>query len=77
MAISLADLQEKRDALVTAITSGMTELTNGDKTIRYQSITQMKEALSLLDSEIAAVEASTTTAETKVRQIRLYSTKGL
>lgn len=76
MSISIVEMQAKRDALVGAITSGMTELTSGDKTIRYQSISQMKEALSLLDSEIAAAEALTSTT-TRVRQIRLYSTKGM
>jgi hypothetical protein len=76
MSISIVEMQAKRDALVGAITSGMTELTSGDKTIRYQSISQMKEALSLLDSEIAAAEAATSTTS-KVRQIRLYSTKGM
>jgi hypothetical protein len=76
MSISIVEMQAKRDALVGAITSGMTELTSGDKTIRYQSISQMKEALALLDSEIAAAEALTSTT-TRVRQIRLYSTKGM
>lgn len=77
MALTVVELQTKRDALMGAILSGMTELTSGDKTIRYQSISQMKEALALLDTEIAAAEAATSSTSSRVRQVRLYSSKGL
>ena len=57
--MTLADLQTKRDALVSAIAAGTTELTSGDKTIRYQSIEQMQIALAVLDKEIANATGST------------------
>lgn len=51
--MTISELQTLRDALVTAMSKGLTEATSGDKTIRYQTINQMQLALGALDKEIA------------------------
>jgi hypothetical protein len=51
--MTTSDLQILRDALVTAMSKGLLEVTSGDKTIRYQSVNQMQLALGSLDKEIA------------------------
>jgi hypothetical protein len=51
--MTVPELQTLRDALVTAMSKGLLEVTSGDKTIRYQSVNQMQLALGSLDKEIA------------------------
>ena len=65
--MTLADLQTKRDELVSAIAGGKTELTSGDKTIRYQSVEQMQLALATLDKEIAIASGTSRIRTTLVQ----------
>lgn len=74
MALTTQQLEAKRDALISAIAAGVTEISVGDKTVRYQSISEMRSALAVVESEMSLVSTSTTK---RVRQIRMYSTKGV
>lgn len=74
MALTIEQLEAKRDALVSAIAAGVLEISVGDKTIRYQSVSEMRSAKTVVESEMTLVSAPTTK---RVRQIRLYSTKGV
>lgn len=73
MALSLVQLQAKRDALISDIALARSEITDGDKTTRWQAVTQMELALQRIDSEISTV----TTTSTRPRQIRMATSKGL
>ncbi len=66
-AMTLLLLQTKRDALLSAMMAGLLEVTSGDKTLRYQNIDQMRDALAILDKEIA-VASGTTLARTVLIQ---------
>lgn len=61
-------LQTKRDALVSSIAGAFESLRSGDKSVTYQSIDQMRRALSIIDAEIAAVSGTA-----PVRVMRFYS----
>jgi hypothetical protein len=50
--MTLEQLTEKLDTLNIAIASGVTEVTSGDKTIRYQSVAQVQVAESRLRAVI-------------------------
>jgi hypothetical protein len=52
--MTLSELQTKRDALITAMATGVMRVRVGDIETEYQSIDQMRMALSVLNSEIAA-----------------------
>ena len=58
MALTVEQLQAKRDALVSRIADGTKSQSIGDKSITYSDITELQKSLAILDSEIAA--ASTT-----------------
>ena len=73
MALSLVQLQAFRDALVSAISRGVRQLTHEGKTISYHGVAEMEVALARLDSEISSV----TTTSTRPRQIRMATSKGL
>lgn len=73
MALTLSQLQVFRDALVTAIAAGVTELSVGDKTIRYKSTGEMKDALAVVESEIRTASGTTST---RISRIYLSSSKG-
>ena len=66
-----SELQILRDALVTAMAKGLLEVTSGDKTIRYQSIEQMRSALAALD-----VEISVATGSSRIRTTLAQFSKG-
>jgi hypothetical protein len=55
MALTAEQLQTKRDALISQIAQATESLRKGDKAITYQSIEQMRLALSVLDGEISRV----------------------
>lgn len=54
MAVSLATLQAKRDALVLAMSSGERTVSYADRRVEYRSVEEMAEALAFLDSQIEA-----------------------
>jgi hypothetical protein len=53
--MTLIELQTKRDALLTAMTQAILSLQKGDKSITYQTISEMKKALVIIDGEIVSV----------------------
>lgn len=58
MALTLEQLQTKRDALISRLASLEKRITAGDRTVEYD-LTAAKAALELLDKEIAAISPST------------------
>jgi hypothetical protein len=54
MSTSLADLQAQRDQLWAAMMSGVKIVAYGDKTVTYQSLSEMQSALATLDAAISA-----------------------
>lgn len=52
--MEVSELNTRRDALIRKITDAIARLENGDKSITYQSISDMRSALALLDNEIMA-----------------------
>jgi hypothetical protein len=73
MALTLEQLQAKRDSLISDIALARSEMSDGDKTTRWQAVDQMEKALARIDSEISSV----TTTSTRPRQIRMATSKGL
>ncbi len=65
-----SELQTLRDALVTAMSKGLTEVTSGDKTLRYQSISEMTKAIAQLDREIAVAGGTSTARSILVQHSR-------
>lgn len=57
--MTLAELQTKRDALLSSIANAHKQLQKGDKSITFQDVDQMNKALAILDREIAAAGGST------------------
>lgn len=55
MALTIEQLNVKRDALVNRIADAVKSIETGDKSITYADITGMEKALTILDGEIAAV----------------------
>lgn len=68
--MTLADLQTKRDALISDIAAAKSEITKGDATIRWQLIDQMQTALSILDKEIAVASGTTNVRSVFVQHSR-------
>ena len=58
MAVLLATLQAKRDALVLAMSSGESMVRYADRSVTYRSVEEMQKALAFLDSEIEAAGGS-------------------
>lgn len=56
MALTLADYEEMRDDLETAIYSGAKEVEFKDRTIKYQSTDQMRKALTGLQNKITSLK---------------------
>jgi hypothetical protein len=50
---SVVELQRRRDKLFAAMTSGARKVDFGDREIEYRSLNEMKQALAMLDAEIA------------------------
>lgn len=68
--MTTAQLEALRDALVTALSKGLTEVTSGDKTIRYQSSSEMVKAIQQLDRDIFIASGSTTARSILVQHSR-------
>jgi hypothetical protein len=63
---------EQLQALKDALANGMTRVKFADRDVQFRSIQELKEAISVVSSEVAA------TSGTKIRrQIRVYTGKGL
>jgi hypothetical protein len=58
--MTLAELNTKRDALLSAIATGVLRVRVGEIETQYQSTAEMRSALSILNSEIAAQSSSST-----------------
>lgn len=52
--MTLAELNTKRDALLSAMATGVLRVRVGEIETQYQSTAEMRSALSVLNSEIAA-----------------------
>lgn len=55
--MTLSELQTKRDALISAMATGVLRVRVGEIETQYQSTAEMRAALSVLNSEIAAASA--------------------
>lgn len=69
--MTTAQLQTLRDALVTALSKGLLEVTSGDKTLRYQSSSEMIKAIAQFDREIAVSSGAAV-----VRSITVQHSRG-
>ena len=70
--MNLAELRTQRDALLLALCQGVLTVKAGDKSVTYKSNKEMRDALALLDEEIAVLEG-----RGKVKRILTYGRKGL
>lgn len=68
--MTTSELQALRAKLVAALASGTLELRNGDKLIRYQSTSELIQALGALDKEIAVASGTAVTRSTFVSHSR-------
>jgi hypothetical protein len=66
------DLRIQRDALLHALYQGVLTVKAGDKSVTYKSNKEMRDALALLDEEIAVLEG-----RGKIKRILTYGRKGL
>lgn len=71
MATSLATLQARKEALEKVIASGQLQVRFADRTVVYRSMEEMKQALSLLETQIAVAQG-----RKRTRQVRVNSAKG-
>lgn len=55
MALTLEQLQAKRDALTEAIGQGVLSVTFSDRTTMYRSVDDLRKARAIIDSDIAAL----------------------
>lgn len=60
MALTLAQLEAMRDALVTNISTGVRSTSFQDRRVDYQSVDDMRKALADIESEIATVGSTFT-----------------
>lgn len=70
--MNLHDLKYQRDVLFQALCQGVLTVKAGDKSVTYKSNKEMRDALALLDEEIAVLEG-----RGKVKRILTYGRKGL
>lgn len=70
MALALSELETLRDDLVRARSSGEARVSYGDKAVVYRSISEIEDAISSLDEDIAALKG-----EKKVEHRRHYVVK--
>ena len=70
--MTLQKLEIQRDALLQAMYQGVLTVKAGDKSVTYKSNKEMRDALALLDEEIAVLEG-----RGKVKRILTYGRKGL
>ncbi len=66
------ELKAQRDILFHALCQGVLTVKAGDKSVTYKSNKEMRDALALLDEEIAVLDGSG-----KIRRILTYGRKGL
>lgn len=66
--MELSELQTRRDTLLKSIAGAYDRLQNGDKSVSYQSISQMQAALGIIDSEIEKAQGTT-----PVKLVRFYT----
>ncbi len=71
MAVSLATLQARKETLEKVIASGQLQVRFADRTVIYRSMEEMKQALALLETQIATAQG-----RKRTRQIRVNSMKG-
>lgn len=53
MALTLAQLQVNRDAIDSAIGKGELSVTFSDRTVMYRSVTELRRARDIIDSDIS------------------------
>ena len=70
--MTITNLLIQRDALLQALYQGVLTVKAGDKTVTYKSNKEMRDALALLDEEIALLEG-----RGKIKRILTYGRKGL
>jgi len=70
--MELKKLKNQRDALLQALYQGVLTVKAGDKSVTYKSNKEMRDALALLDEEIALLEG-----RGKIKRILTYGRKGL
>ena len=70
--MTLQKLEIQRDALLQAMYQGVLTVKAGDKSVTYKSNKEMRDALALLDEEIAVLEG-----RGKIKRILTYGSKGL
>ena len=69
---SLADLHDRREALLMQRSSGVARVSYDGRTVEYRSLAEIDRAIEALDREIAAAEG-----RRLVRHVRITTTKGL
>lgn len=57
--MTLAELQARRETLVTRIADAVKRTAVGDRSVEYASVEEMQKSLGILDREIAAAASST------------------
>ena len=70
--MTITNLLIQRDALLQALYQGILTVKAGDKSVTYKSNKEMRDALALLDEEIALLEG-----RGKIKRILTYGRKGL
>lgn len=68
---TLAELTARRDALESALASGVLSLREGDKSVTYRSFEEMSQALSDVERQLAAADGTVPT-----RRVYPQTTKG-
>ncbi len=70
--MTITDLRIQRNALLQALYQGVLTVKAGDKSVTYKSNKEMRDALAMLDEEIALFEG-----RGKIKRILTYGRKGL
>ena len=69
--MTTSQLQAQRAALQAALFQGVLTVRAGDKSVTYKSNAEMREALAVLDEQIAEAEG-----RKRVKRLLPYATKG-
>ncbi|NOX73488.1 MAG: hypothetical protein GXP03_07665 [Alphaproteobacteria bacterium] len=69
---TLAELQNRREALAASRASGVARVSYDGKTVEYRSLAEIDRAIDVLDREIATLEGRRV-----IRQVRVTTSKGL
>ncbi len=70
--MTLCELKKQRKILFHALCQGVLTVKAGDKSVTYKSNKEMRDALALLDEEIAFLEG-----RGKIKRILTYGMRGL